>query len=51
MMIDESAEVADRLLKEGVIVRPMGPIIRVTVGTEGENRRFLRALDAVGVAP
>jgi histidinol-phosphate/aromatic aminotransferase/cobyric acid decarboxylase-like protein len=29
----------------------MGPIIRVTVGTEGENRRFLRALDAVGVAP
>lgn len=51
MMIDESADVADRLLKEGVIVRPMGPIIRVTVGTEGENRSFLRALDAVGVTP
>ncbi|MCH8990927.1 MAG: histidinol-phosphate transaminase [Acidobacteria bacterium] len=49
MMADESAEAADRLLKEGVIVRPMGPIIRVTVGTEDENRRFLRALDAVGV--
>ena len=51
MMVDESADVAERLLKEGVIVRPMGPIIRVTVGTEGENRRFLRALDAVGVTP
>ncbi|MCH8900547.1 MAG: histidinol-phosphate transaminase [Acidobacteria bacterium] len=49
MMADESADAADRLLKEGVIVRPMGPIIRVTVGTEDENRRFLRALDAVGV--
>jgi histidinol-phosphate/aromatic aminotransferase/cobyric acid decarboxylase-like protein len=29
----------------------MGSIIRVTVGTEGENRRFLEALDVVGVVP
>lgn len=47
---DDSKELSDRLLKEGVIVRPMGAIIRVTVGTDEENRRFLDALDAVGVA-
>jgi histidinol-phosphate aminotransferase len=50
-LTDESKDVSDRLLKQGVIVRPMGSIIRVTVGTEGENRRFLEALDAVGVVP
>lgn len=44
-------DLSDRLLKEGVIVRPMGTLIRVTVGTEDENRRFLRALDDVGVIP
>ena len=47
---DDPKEMSDRLLKEGVIVRPMGTIIRVTVGTEDENRRFLQALDTVGVA-
>ena len=47
---DDPKELSDRLLKEGVIVRPMGTIIRVTVGTEDENRRFLEALDTVGVA-
>jgi histidinol-phosphate aminotransferase len=36
--------VSDLLLREGVIVRPMGSLIRVTVGTEDENRRFLKAL-------
>ena len=46
---DRSKELSDQLLKEGVIVRPMGPIIRVTVGTEDENQRFLKALDDVGV--
>ena len=48
---DDSQELSDRLLKEGVIVRPMGTITRVTVGTEEENRRFLKALDHVGVTP
>ena len=47
---DDTQGLSDRLLKEGVIVRPMGSIIRVTVGTEDENRRFLEALDHVGVA-
>ena len=46
---DDPKDLADRLLKEGVIVRPMGSITRVTVGTEDENRRFLRALDDVAV--
>ena len=46
---DDPKDLADRLLKEGVIVRPMGSITRVTVGTEDENRRFLQALDDVAV--
>jgi histidinol-phosphate aminotransferase len=48
---DDPKAVGDALLKEGVIVRPMGSIIRVTVGTEDENHRFLKALDEVGVTP
>jgi histidinol-phosphate aminotransferase len=50
-LTDDPKDLSDRLLKEGVIVRPMGSIIRVTVGTEDENRRFLEALDVVGVVP
>ncbi len=37
----------DALLHLGVIVRPMGPFIRVTVGTAEEGRRFLAALDKI----
>ena len=42
----------DRLLREGVIVRPvenygMPEHLRVTVGLEEENRRFLVALEKV----
>ncbi len=40
-----AAELADRLLHRGVIVRPMGPFIRVTVGTAAENDQLLAALD------
>ena len=44
-------EVYEALLREGVIVRPMGPpiddSIRVTVGRAEENARFLDALDRV----
>jgi histidinol-phosphate aminotransferase len=39
--------VAEALLRLGVIVRPMGPFIRVTVGTERENEMFLDGLDTV----
>jgi histidinol-phosphate aminotransferase len=45
-----AAELYKRLLSKGVIVRPMGAWgypdgVRVSVGTESENRRFLTALD------
>jgi histidinol-phosphate aminotransferase len=35
----------EALLQDGVIVRPMGPWIRVSVGTPAENDRFIDALD------
>ncbi len=51
MRVDgDPKEVSDRLLREGVIVRPMGSLIRVTVGTEDENARFLKALDDIGAS-
>ena len=42
----------DSLLLEGVIVRPVGIYelpnhLRVTVGTEEENRRFVEALEKI----
>ena len=43
----DARKFSDALLHEGVIVRPMGPWIRVSVGTDFENRRFLAALDEV----
>lgn len=47
-----SNTVYEALLREGVIVRPMGSYgmpnhLRVTVGLEGENARFLTALNKV----
>ena len=44
--------VFQKLLREGVVVRPMDVYalpehIRVTIGTERNNRRFLKALDKV----
>ncbi len=45
MPVDDSASVNDRLLRLGVIIRPMGPkAIRVTIGLPEENRRFIEAL-------
>lgn len=35
---------ADDLLHKGIIVRPMGPFVRVTVGSRQENQRLLAAL-------
>jgi len=37
----------DALLAEGTIVRVLGDGVRVTVGTDAENDRFISALDAV----
>ena len=43
------ADIADALLKQGVIVRPMAGYgypnsVRVTIGTQQENKRFIAAL-------
>ena len=47
-----AADIYQRLLKEGVIVRPMTPFgmetaLRVTVGTPEENRKLVKAVRAV----
>ncbi|SBT05208.1 Histidinol-phosphate aminotransferase 1 [Candidatus Accumulibacter aalborgensis] len=47
--VADAALVNQRLLKQGVIVRPLAAYampewLRVTIGTEGENARFLAAL-------
>ena len=48
----KAAEIYKRLLKRGVIVRPVGggyglpEHLRVTIGTAQENDRFLAALSA-----
>lgn len=44
---DDAAAMGQRLLERGVIVRVLGRGVRVTVGTDSENRRFLEALDSV----
>jgi histidinol-phosphate aminotransferase len=48
--VGKAAEIYKRLLRRSVIVRPVGggyglpEHLRVTVGTAGENERFLDAL-------
>jgi histidinol-phosphate aminotransferase len=42
--VENSSDLYERLLRSGVIVRPMGPAIRVTVGLPEENKRFVEAL-------
>ena len=46
------AEITDALLKQGIIVRPMNGYgypnaVRVTIGTQQENERFIKALKVV----
>ncbi len=43
----EAGALSDRLLHCGVIVRPMGPYIRISVGTKTENEAFIDAWDEV----
>jgi len=48
--VNDATGVNQRLLKQGVIVRPIGGYglpdwLRVTIGTEPENTRFLEALE------
>jgi histidinol-phosphate aminotransferase len=45
--VEHSVDLYERLLKTGVIIRPMGPhAVRVTVGLPEENRRFIDAFRA-----
>ena len=49
--VGDAGPVYQRLLRQGVIVRPVGGYglpehLRVTVGLESENARFLQALEA-----
>jgi histidinol-phosphate aminotransferase len=50
--VGDGAKINDRLLRQGVIVRPIAGYgmpghLRVTVGLESENARFLEALEKV----
>ncbi|HUO76834.1 MAG TPA: aminotransferase class I/II-fold pyridoxal phosphate-dependent enzyme, partial [Thermodesulfovibrionales bacterium] len=45
--VEDSMGLYEKLLKKGVIVRPMGPALRVTIGLAEENERFLDALKSV----
>lgn len=48
IMDGDSRAVYEALLKQGVIVRPMGPReLRVTIGLPEENKRFINALKKV----
>ena len=49
--VENAKRVFEALLKQGVIVRPIAgyglpDYLRVTIGTEAQNRRFLAALDS-----
>ena len=44
----DAGEMYNALLRQGVIVRPMGPeALRVTIGTMAENRAFIAALKKI----
>jgi histidinol-phosphate aminotransferase len=52
LRVGDGAAIFERLLRRGVIVRPMGAYalpeyIRVTIGTDRENRRFIGELKAI----
>ena len=48
---DDSQAISDDFTKRGVILRPMvGGWLRVTVGSEAENQRFISALDEINRA-
>jgi histidinol-phosphate aminotransferase len=40
----EAKEVFEKLLKKGCIIRPMGKFVRITIGTDEENRILVAAI-------
>ncbi|RJQ40347.1 MAG: histidinol-phosphate transaminase [Nitrospiraceae bacterium] len=49
MPVADSMDIYKKLLHNGIIVRPMGPAIRVTIGLPEENRRFIKTLKKLRV--
>jgi histidinol-phosphate aminotransferase len=48
ILVEGAPALGEKLLREGVIIRPMGPnAVRVTIGTPEENRRFIEAVKKV----
>lgn len=48
MPVEDSAPLYEKLLRKGVIIRPMGPkAVRVTIGLPEENKRFVEAIEEV----
>lgn len=46
--VEKAMDIYNRLLKLGIIIRPMGPnAIRVTIGLPEENRQFIEALKKI----
>jgi histidinol-phosphate aminotransferase len=46
---DDAATLEREMLARGVIVRRLGPLVRITVGTESENTRLIEAWDDIVV--
>jgi histidinol-phosphate aminotransferase len=56
LLVRAGAGVYDRLLREGVIVRPLAGFglpehVRITIGTKEENERLVAALRRIGGRP
>jgi len=50
MPVKDSMDIYNKLLLSGVIVRPIGPAaIRVTIGLQEENKKFIKALRKMGL--
>ncbi|MDA8174159.1 MAG: histidinol-phosphate transaminase [Nitrospiraceae bacterium] len=49
MPFDNAAPAYEKLLREGVIIRPAGPnALRVTIGLEHENEKFIKSFKKLG---
>jgi len=48
MVVEDAQLLYNKLLRQGIIIRPMGPgAIRVTIGLPEENQRFIEALKKI----
>jgi histidinol-phosphate aminotransferase len=48
MPVEDAQLLYNKLLRQGIIIRPMGPgAVRVTIGLSEENQRFIEALKKI----